>query len=259
MMRRVLFLCFALLPIALWNSDVRFPYRGSEAFDLVIRGGRVLDGSGNPWFEADVGIRGGRISAIGDLRGVSANRVIDAGGKYVVPGFIDIHSHSDDGITNPDLRFNLNMIAQGITLSVLNQDGRNPQWPVRDQKARYESMKIGNNVALMVGHGTLRNMVMRQRSHEPATDSDIREMQKLAEEGMRDGAFGISTGLEYVPGRYSEPREVVELTRVIRPFGGFYISHERSEGKGPYVENGIRSDSVCGSARSRAGNDQHRA
>jgi N-acyl-D-amino-acid deacylase len=233
MIRRVLFLCFALLPIAPWNSAIRFPYQESEAFDLVIRGGRVLDGSGNPWFEADVGIRGGRIAAVGDLHAVKANRVIDAGGKYVVPGFIDIHSHSDDGIPNPDLRFNLNMIAQGITLSVLNQDGRNPQWPVRDQKARYESMKIGNNVALMVGHGTLRNMVMRQRSHEAATNADIREMQKLVEEGMRDGAFGLSTGLEYVPGRFSEPREVVELTRVIRPFGGFYISHERSEGKDP--------------------------
>ena len=233
MIRRVLFLCFALLPIAPWNSAIRFPYQGSEAFDLVIRGGRVLDGSGNPWFEADVGIRGGRIAAVGDLHAVKANRVIDAGGKHVVPGFIDIHSHSDDGIANPDLRFNLNMIAQGITLSVLNQDGRNPQWPVRDQKARYESMKIGNNVALMVGHGTLRNMVMRQRSHEAATNADIREMQKLVEEGMRDGAFGLSTGLEYVPGRFSEPREVVELTRVIRPFGGFYISHERSEGKDP--------------------------
>ena len=131
-----------------------------------------------------------------------------------------------------NLRYNLNMVAQGITLSVVNQDGRSP-WPIRDQKARYEKQGIGTNVALMVGHGAVRNRVMGARANQPATDADITAMQALVDEGMKDGAYGLSTGLEYVPGRFSEPREVVELTRAVKKYGGFYISHERSEGRDP--------------------------
>jgi N-acyl-D-amino-acid deacylase len=155
---------------------------------------------------------------------------------YIAPGFIDLHSHSDRGLAIHELRANLNMVAQGITLSVLNQDGRSP-WPLRDQKAFFEKQGIGNNVALMVGHGTVRSRVMGSRANQPATEADIRAMQRLVEEGMRDGGFGLSAGLEYVPGRFSEPREVVELVRVVRPFGGIYISHERSEGKDPMWKN----------------------
>ena len=202
-------------------------------YDLLIRGGRVLDGSGNPWYSADVGVKDGRIRAVGNLAASSATRVVEAAGKFVAPGFIDLHSHSDIGLLQPELRYNLNMVAQGITLSVLNQDGRSARWPLREQRAIYEKQGLGNNVALMVGHGTVRTRVMQKRDAEPATDAEIRAMQQLVEEGMRDGAFGLSTGLEYVPGRFSEPREVIELTRVVKPFSGFYISHERSEGKDP--------------------------
>ncbi len=202
------------------------------AVDLLIKDGQILDGSGNPWFLADIAVKDGRIVAVGSLKNAQARRTIDAAGKFVAPGFIDLHSHSDRGMAIPDLRYNLNMVAQGITLSVLNQDGRSP-WPIRDQKARFEKQGIGNNVALMVGHGTVRLRVMQARATQAATDEDIRSMQKLVEEGMSDGAFGLSTGLEYVPGRFSDAPEVVELTRVIRPYGGFYISHERSEGKDP--------------------------
>jgi N-acyl-D-amino-acid deacylase len=206
-------------------------------YDFVIRNARVIDGTGNPWFPADVGVKDGRIRAIGSLKSATTARLIEAGGKFLTPGFIDLHSHSDRGLASRELRYNLNMVAQGITLSVLNQDGRSPQWPIREQKNLYEKQGIGNNVALMVGHGTVRNLVMQKRASQPATDDDIRAMQKLVEEGMRDGAFGLSTGLEYVPGRFSEPREVVELTRMVKPFGGFYISHERSEGKDPMWKN----------------------
>ena len=124
------------------------------------------------------------------------------------------------------------MVAQGITLSVVNQDGRSP-WPIRTQKATYEKQGIGTNAALLVGHGAVRNRVMGQRANQPATDADITAMQALVEEGMKDGAYGLSTGLEYVPGRFSEPKEVIELTRVLKKHGGFYISHERSEGRDP--------------------------
>ncbi|MGH9313535.1 MAG: N-acyl-D-amino-acid deacylase family protein, partial [Vicinamibacterales bacterium] len=202
-------------------------------FDLVLAGGRVLDGAGNPWYVADVAVKDGRIAAIGHGLTARAARTIDASGKFVSPGFIDIHSHSDRGLGDPSLKQNLNMVAQGITLSVVNQDGRSPDWPIRGQRAKYEKQGIGNNVALMVGHGTVRQRVMGPRSQQLATDADITAMRALVEEGMRDGGFGLSSGLEYVPGRFSETREVVELAKVIRPFGGFYISHERSEGKDP--------------------------
>jgi N-acyl-D-amino-acid deacylase len=201
-------------------------------YDLLIRNARVLDGSGNPWFIADIAVKEGRIAAIGMLSNAMAARTIDATGKFLAPGFIDIHSHSDRGLGDMNLRYNLNMLAQGITLSVVNQDGRSP-WPIRDQKARYEKQGVGSNVALMVGHGAVRNRVMGERANQPATDADIAAMQILVEEGMQDGAYGLSTGLEYVPGRFSEPREVIEITRPVKKYGGFYISHERSEGRDP--------------------------
>jgi N-acyl-D-amino-acid deacylase len=215
-----------LLVLALVTLLPQSPY------DLVIRQARVFDGSGNPWFVADVAVKDGRIAQIGSLGDVSAKRTIDAKGRYLAPGFIDIHSHSDRGLGDPRLNHSVNMIAQGITLSVVNQDGRSP-WPIRDQKARYEKQGIGTNAALLVGHGAVRTRVMDERANQPATDADIKAMQALVEEGMKDGAYGLSTGLEYVPGRFSEPREVIELTRVLKKHGGFYISHERSEGRDP--------------------------
>jgi N-acyl-D-amino-acid deacylase len=193
----------------------------------------VFDGSGNPWFYADVAVKDGRIGAVGDLASATAARTIDAKGRFLAPGFIDIHSHSDRGLGDMNLRYNLNMVAQGITLSVVNQDGRSPQWPIRDQKARYEKQGIGSNAALMVGHGSVRTRVMGDRANQVATDADIKAMQALVDEGMKDGAYGLSTGLEYVPGRFSEPREVVEITGPVKKYNGFYISHERSEGRDP--------------------------
>jgi N-acyl-D-amino-acid deacylase len=222
-------LVFVFLAALVPQSAQREP---TPTFDLLIRGARVLDGSGNPWFHADLAVKDGRIAAIGDLGAAQTARTIDAAGRVVAPGFIDIHSHSDRGLGDPELRYNLNMVAQGITLSVVNQDGRSP-WPIRDQKARYEKQGVGNNVALMVGHGEVRTRVMASRANQVATDADIAAMQALVVEGMQDGAYGLSTGLEYVPGRFSEPREVIEITRPVKKFGGFYISHERSEGRDP--------------------------
>lgn len=204
----------------------------APSYDLLIRNARVLDGTGNPWFRADVAVKDGRIVQIGDLATAKATRVVDASGMYLAPGFIDIHSHSDRALGDPELRYNVNMVAQGITLSVVNQDGRSP-WPIRDQRARYEKGGMGSNAALMVGHGAVRNRVMGERANQVATDADIQGMQALVDEAMRDGAYGLSTGLEYVPGRFSEPREVVEITRPVKKYGGFYISHERSEGRDP--------------------------
>jgi N-acyl-D-amino-acid deacylase len=230
MIRRLVLVLFAALVAA---AAAQLPVGAQNpTFDLLIRQARVFDGTGNPWFVADVGVKDGRIARIGELQNATAAKTIDARGKYLAPGFIDIHSHSDEGLNSPTLSYNPNVVAQGITLVVVNQDGRSP-WPIRDQKARYEKAGIGTNAALMGGHGAVRNRVMGPRSNQVAGDADIKAMQALVTEGMKDGAYGLSTGLEYVPGRFSEPREVVELTRAVKPFGGFYISHERSEVRDP--------------------------
>ena len=209
----------------------------AQDLDLVIRQGRILDGTGNPWFLADLGVKDGRIAAIGDLSKAKARRTIDAKGHYVTPGFIDIHSHSEIDLHDLKTRFNHNMIAQGITLAVVNQDGRSPIWPLTAQRATYEKQGIGHNVILMAGHGTARQHAMGKRSREKATGTDIQAMRDFIEQGMKDGAWGLSAGLEYDPGRFSEPRELIELARVVRPYGGVYISHERSEGKDPMWKN----------------------
>jgi N-acyl-D-amino-acid deacylase len=229
-----------LLALPLWAAD----------YDLLIRNARVLDGTGSPWFRADIGVKDGRIRAVGALTG-DATRTIDAAGRYVAPGFIDLHSHSDSGIGQPALRTNHNMVAQGITLSVLNQDGRSP-YPLARQKALYERQGVGNNVILMAGHGTLRNRVMQRRANTAATDADIAGMRDLLIEELKSGGWGLSAGLEYVPGRYSETREVIELARAVRPFGGVYISHERAEGQDPmwkYASDPTRAPDLLDAVR----------
>ena len=232
-------LAAALAVLALLTSAVTTSTQ-APAFDLVITGGRILDGSGNPWFYGDVGVKDGRIAAVGALGNATAKRRIDATGKFVTPGFIDLHSHADGGLDDPATRHAPNVVAQGITLVVVNQDGRSPNWPLRNQKALYEKQGTGPNTALMVGHGTMRSRIMQQRDDQFSTEAEIKSMQALVEEGMKDGAFGLSAGLEYDPGRYSETREVVALAKVIKPYGGVYISHERSEGADPMWK--VKSD-----------------
>ena len=233
-MKRAVLLCVLAAP-----GLAAFPSSQSPAYDLLITGGQVVDGSGNPWFYADVAVKDGRIAAVGLLASAAARRTVDATGKVVTPGFIDMHSHADGGLASMDLRHAPNVVAQGITLVAVNQDGRSPR-PLRDQKALYEKQGIGPHAVLMVGHGTVRSRAMGQRDDQIATDAEIQAMQKLVEGEMNEGAFGLSSGLEYDPGRYSETREVVALTRVVKPYGGFYISHERSEGADPMWK--VKSD-----------------
>lgn len=212
-----------------------------QRFDVLIRGGAVLDGTGNPAFRADVGIRAGRIAAVGRLEGATANRIIDASGRTIAPGFIDIHSHADDTnrgglgtLRDPDARRRSapNLVTQGITTVVVNQDGRSV-WPIRDQRARLEELGIGPNAILLVGHGEVRRQVTGDDFMRPARPAEIERMRELVREGMRDGAWGLSSGLEYVPGRWSTTDELVALTEEIVPWNGIYISHERSEGADP--------------------------
>lgn len=214
----------------------------ANTFDLLVRGGRILDGTGNPWFRADIGVRDGRIVALGLLVGATADRVVDATGRYVSPGFIDIHSHADDGnaqIGGSTIRTNEierkaapNVVSQGVTTVVVNHDGRSP-WPIRDQRALLERQGIGPNVMMMVGHGTVRRLVMGDDYRRPATDVEIEQMQSLVREALEDGAVGMSAGLEYVPGRWSTTSELARLAEELLPFDAVYISHQRSEGADP--------------------------
>ena len=211
-----------------------------QRFDLLIRNGRVMDGTGNPWFPADVGIQNGRITAVGRLADAQATRVIDASGKYVVPGFIDIHSHADDGSgprggfrdEDPVRRSAPNLVSQGITTVVVNHDGRSP-WPVADQRALLEKTGIGPNAMLLVGHGTVRRRVMGDDVRRAARPDEVARMRALVREQLQQGAVGLSAGLEYDPGRWSTTEEVVELAKELPAFNGIYISHERSEGSDP--------------------------
>jgi N-acyl-D-amino-acid deacylase len=209
-------------------------------YDLLISGGRVIDGTGNPWFYADVGVRGGRIAAVGRLGNAAATTRIDARGKIVVPGFIDIHSHADDGSSprggfrdvDPKRRAAPNLVTQGVTTVVVNQDGRSPL-PIRDQRESLTKNGIGPNAILLVGHGTVRGAVMARDFRRPARADEVQRMRELVRQAMREGAWGLSAGLEYTPGRWSTTDEVVALAEEIVPFAGVYISHERSEGQDP--------------------------
>jgi N-acyl-D-amino-acid deacylase len=197
-----------------------------EHFDVLIRNGRILDGSGNPWYPADVGIRGDRIVALGRLEGAAATTVVDAAGLYVAPGFIDVHSHADEGLDRPELQAATPIVAEGVTTLVLNPDGGGP-WPLSDQRTRYETHGIGVNVALMVGHGTVRREVMGMEDRPP-TEEELEKMKAMVREGMSAGAFGLTSGLYYAPGSYATTEEVVALAKEVYPVG-LYTSHIRDE------------------------------
>ena len=213
-----------------------------ERFDVLVRGGHVLDGSGNPWYRADVGIRDGRIVAVRPMPGATADRVVDAEGKVVTPGFIDIQSHADDGsariggatIRTDEVRRKAmpNIVAQGVTTVVVNHDGRSP-WPIRSQRSLLERQGVGANVMLMVGHGEVRRQVMGDDVERTATPEEVAAMRALVRQALEEGAVGMSAGLEYNPGRWSDVDEVAALAEELTAVDGVYISHQRSEGGDP--------------------------
>ncbi|MCA9175740.1 MAG: amidohydrolase family protein, partial [Planctomycetales bacterium] len=203
-------------------------------YDVAIRGGEVMDGDGKAKFRADVAIRSGRIVKVGDLGDALAAREIDARGRIVAPGFIDLHSHADQGLvsSNPARRAAPNLITQGITTVVVNQDGGGPL-DLRKQRDTMRRLGVGLNVVPLLGHGTLREAVLGKDFERPATEDEVAEMQRRLAAVLRDGAFGLSAGLEYVPGRWSTPREMEALARAVAESQGVYVVHERSSGSRP--------------------------
>ena len=205
-----------------------------QPFDVLITGGRVFDGTGNPAAYADVGVRGGVVAAVGRLAGSAAKRTVDAKGLFVAPGFIDLHSHAERGLTSEDRRRRAapNLVSQGITTVVVNPDGGGP-WPLSAQRATMERLGVGPNVALMAGHGTIRRHVMKNDFRRAATAAEIEQMRALVRQGVLEQAFGLSAGLEYVPAIWSTTEELAALVREIVPSGGAYIVHQRSESTDP--------------------------
>src|SRR5262249_27426756 len=161
-------------------------------YDILIRHGRVLDGSGNPWRTADIGIRGNRIVDMGRLSTATAARVIDAAGLTVTPGFVDVHSHAADGLAGT-LKEAHQLLAQGLTTVALNPDGGGPT-DLRTERAGYESRGVGVNVMLYVPHGSIRREVLGMADRDPSP-AELERMATLARRGMEAGGIGLSSGL----------------------------------------------------------------
>ncbi|MGH9721599.1 MAG: amidohydrolase family protein, partial [Bryobacteraceae bacterium] len=196
-------------------------------FEILIRNARVIDGTGNPWYRADVGVRDGKIAAVGNLARASAGRVIDAMERVVAPGFIDVHTHIEGGIdkvTGAD-----NYVTDGVTTVVTGNCGGSVA-NLAEWFASLEKLGIGINVASLAGHNTVRRAVMGT-ANRFATPEEITKMQGVVEKMMGDGAVGFSTGLIYIPGTYSNPDEVVALAKAAGKLGGVYSSHMRDEGE----------------------------
>ena len=194
-------------------------------FDVVIAGAHIVDGSGAPWFAGDIGIHGDTIEAIGLLGDAPAAVRVDAQRLVVAPGFIDIHSHGRRGIF--EVPTAENYLREGVTTIVEGPDGSSPI-PLAPFLDKVAHTPISINFSTMVGQGSIRERVMGLVNRK-ATPEEIEKMKALAAQGMRDGAFGLSTGLYYVPGNFSSTEEVIELAKVVGAMGGIHISHMREE------------------------------
>lgn len=227
----------------------------SQCFDLVLLGGRICDGTGNPMFWGDIGIRGGRIEFIGNLKKNSAKESLSLEGLVVAPGFIDLHNHVDQGIgTFPDAE---SYIMQGVTTSVVGNCGLSmaPLSPQHRKEAKaylkaflprnndylWDWLSLSDffahvsqngmalNLAPLVGQGSIR-LAVKGFDPAPASLAEMEEMKYLLRKELEAGAFGLSSGLIYPPGSYTGTEELLELAKILKEYGGFYASHLRNEG-----------------------------
>jgi N-acyl-D-amino-acid deacylase len=225
-------------------------------YDLVIKNGKIIDGTGNPWLAADVAIADGKIVRIGQLEDAGADQVIDTGGKFVCPGFVDGHSHSDLLILDNPLAEQ--KIMQGITTENMGLDGMSvtpiqkkdiPGWQrhlaglagnpevdwswesFADYLDAVDRRRVATNVCSYVGLGTIRLMVMGMDDRRAGAE-EIKQMQRIAAEAMQQGARGISAGLIYPPSQYQSLDEIVEIAKVVREYDGIFDVHMRSESDG---------------------------
>ncbi|WP_064197377.1 MULTISPECIES: amidohydrolase family protein [Emticicia] len=197
----------------------------AQQYDIVIKNGRVIDGSGNPWFLADVGIKGGKITAIGSLKTSEAVKTIDAKNQIVCPGFIDVHTHVEDAIQK--LPTAENFIYDGVT-SIITGNCGSSEVNLAKFFDELNSIKLSVNLGSLIGHNAVRRYIMKNVFRDPTPKEQI-QMEALVEQAMKDGAVGLATGLIYIPGTYSKTPEVVGLAKVASAYGGGYASHIRDE------------------------------
>jgi N-acyl-D-amino-acid deacylase len=244
MRRRHRSLLAAVAVAALWSGDLR----SQPAADLLLVGGFVYDGSGQPPVRQDVGVAGERISFVGDAAaaGLDAAVVVDVDGLMVTPGFIDMHSHAE--LAEDYGRDALPFLHQGITTVAIGVDGGGT--PDVDELFSGLEGRIGANAFAYVGHGEIRERVIGADDRAP-TEAELNEMRALVRQAMNEGAFGLSTGLFYVPGYYATTEEVIELARVAGAFDGIYDTHDRDLGasyRGVGYLNSIREAIRIGEA-----------
>jgi N-acyl-D-aspartate/D-glutamate deacylase len=223
-------------------------------YDLIVRNGTVIDGSGKPMFRADVGVKEENITAVGDLSGETAERIIDADGLYVTPGFVDVNNHSDtywELFRNPGLP---SMLCQGVTTIVGGNSGASLAPLLRSEDIRSiqkwtdvdkitfnwlsmeeflretEKKKLGVNFATLVGHGTIRRSILRSPTKE-VEPSDIAGMRKLLDQALKEGGIGLSSGLKYTHARSAEEGELVDLLKLVAEADGVYATYVRDEGE----------------------------
>ena len=223
--RKLLYL-YTLITVIVFASIIQ-----TTEYDIIILNGEVIDGSGSPSIFKDVGIIGNKIHKIGNLQSypneAKAKRYIDAEGLVVSPGFIDVHAHLD-----PILRLSNteSHVRQGVTTSLGGPDGTSP-WPIGKFLDTLNQIGVGMNVAYLVGHNTVRRNVMGLENRAPSKE-ELNEMKSQISAGMDEGAYGISTGLKYLPGSFSKVEEVIALSKKASEKGGVYTSHLRDEGLG---------------------------
>ena len=211
-----LLLALLLLPVVVVAQDA----------DVIIRNGKVLDGTGNSWFYADIAVKDGKIIKIGKVETFNAGKTIDAKGLIVAPGFIDVHTHIEgDEVENPQAN---NFIYDGVTTVVTGNCGSS-RVDLKKYFLLLDSVKLSINVASLIGHNNVRKAVMGSVNKEP-TPAELMKMKALVEQAMQDGAVGLSTGLIYIPGTYSKTNEIVDLAKVAAKYSGVYASHMRNEG-----------------------------
>jgi N-acyl-D-amino-acid deacylase len=236
------------LLIALFFAVTLSPAESAQTFDLVITNGHIIDGTGSPWYSGDLGIRDGKIAAIGNLTAAPRTRTIDAAGKVVAPGFIDLLGQSELSIlVDPRLP---SKIFQGITTEITGEGGSaaplndaiiqtdrpgydryhiTPDWRTfRQYFARLEKQGMGINLASYVGATQVRRMVLGDDNKQPTPDQ-LEQMKALVREAMRDGAVGVSTALQYTPAPYAKTEELIALAAEGGKFGGIYSTHMRDE------------------------------
>ena len=219
----IIFICASVV-LAFAQS----PQAQNPTYDLVLRNGRIIDGSGSPWYRGEVAVRGDTIVKIAMSISDPAARVIDVEGQVIAPGFIDIHTHAREGIFKVPTAENY--VRQGVTTLIEGPDGSSPV-PLKPFFDKLEALPRSVNIGSFIGQGSVRAAVIGSANRMPSAE-ELDKMRALVEQGMKDGAFGLSSGLFYVPGTFTPTDEVIELAKVAGRFGGIYISHMRDEAAG---------------------------